>query len=56
MSSPIAVAAFLWIFLQPAGAQVAAGAPAPEIGAGFPGFLVAFAVACLAERRSRGRS
>ncbi len=55
MSSPTAVAAFFWLLSQPAGAQAASGAPAPEIGAGFLGFLVALAVACLAEWRSRGR-
>jgi len=56
MSRAIAVTAFLWLLPQPAGAQVAAASPAPELGAGFPGFLVALAVACLAERRSRGKS
>ena len=45
MSSPSAVAAFLWLISYPAGAQAAGGAPAPEIGAGFPGFVVALAVA-----------
>ena len=56
MSRPIALAAFLGLLLQPASAQVAAASPAPELGAGLPGFLVALAVAYLAERRSRGKS
>jgi hypothetical protein len=56
MSRPIAVAAFFWLLLRPASAQVAVAAPAPEIGAGFLGFLAALAVAYLAERRSRRNS
>jgi len=56
MSRPIAVAAFSWLLLQPASAQVALSLPAPEIGAGFPGFVVALGVAYLAERRSRRKS
>ena len=56
MSRPIAVAAFFWLLLRPASAQVAVAAPAPEIGAGFLGFLVALTVAYLAERRSRKKS
>ncbi len=56
MSRPIAVAAFFWLLLGPASAQVAVAAPAPEIGAGFFGFLVALAVAYLAERRGRKKS
>jgi hypothetical protein len=56
MSRPIAVAAFFWLLLGPASAQVAVAAPAPEIGAGFFGFLVALAVAFLSERRSRKKS
>ena len=57
MSRPVAVAAlFSWLLLGPASAQVAVAAPAPEIGAGFFGFLVALAVAYLAERRGRKKS
>jgi len=57
MSKPVAVAAlFSWLLLGPASAQLAVAAPAPEIGAGLFGFLVALAVAFLAERRSRRKS
>ena len=55
MSRPsVAFAACFWLLQQPAYAQAAA--PAPEIGAGFLGFVVALAVAYLAERRSRNKS
>ncbi|CAN3990866.1 hypothetical protein [Methylocystis bryophila] len=55
MSRPV-LGGFVWLLALPADAQAAVAAPAPEIGAGFLGFLVAFAVAYLAERRSRRRS
>ncbi len=56
MSKAVAVVAFFSLLLQPAGAQAAFVSPAPDIGAGLPGFLVALAVAYLAERRARKKS
>ena len=56
MSRAVAVIAFFLLLPQPAGAQAAFVAPAPDINAGVPGFLVALAVAYLAERRARKKS
>ncbi len=56
MSRAVAVFAFFLLLLSPASAEGAWVAPAPDINAGVPGFLVAMAVAYLVERRSRKKS